>query len=212
MALSSGVATAGWIDTLKTDVELHTKDMGAKDNVLGHVVADAIRRAAKADFAFIAASYFAPEIKIPRGQTTTEEVLKALEYRTDGVLIVKLTGSQIARALEHGLSLFPKSNSGFLQVSGLVVTIAPQAEAEKHVLSVKAEGAALDPNRTYRVAMPAPLANGALAYFRIWKKSDIEKESAKEMEKVTLESALSDYLRQNKTIDKGEERIIVKEK
>jgi hypothetical protein len=55
--------------------------------------------------------------------------------------------------------------------------------------------------------MPAPLANGALAYFKIWKKSDMDKDTGK-----TLEDALHDYLADHKTIAKGEERLVVKSK
>lgn len=188
----------------RSEVELTTREIDSRENVLGGLVADAIREVAHADAAFIAASSFAEIPALPRGNVSIESVLKALDFRSDSVLVVKLTGQQIVRALEHGLYLYPKPNSGFLQFSGLTVTIQPEAEKEGRVVSVKVGGSPLDLERTYRVAMPAPLANGALAYFKIWKKSDIETDT-----KVTLEEAVTRHLRTRKTVTRGDERLIV---
>lgn len=193
-------------DTLKSEVELSTKEIGAKESVLGDLVADAIRAATKSDAALVAASCF-EETSIPRGSLTTADILKTLVYKGDNLVVMKLTGSQILRGLEHGLYLYPKFNSAFLQVSGLVVTIVPDGEKEKRVASVKFGGDTLDANKSYRIAMPAPLANGALAYFKVWKKSDIEKDTGK-----TLEAAITEYLHDHPTITKGEERIVSKGK
>ena len=210
MALLLCVAATGFADTIKSEAELTTKDIDLKETVLGRLVADAIRATAKSDVAIIAASAFA-EVTFPKGNVNSNDILKALEYRDDNVVIVKLTGSQINRALEHGLYLYPKGNSGFLQFSGMVVTINPDAEKEKRVISVKIGGDPLETSKTYKVAMPAPLANGALAYFKIWKKSDIDKDTNK-----TLETAITGYLSDHKTIGKGdgkgEERLVIKGK
>ncbi len=190
----------------RTDVELTTKDISQKESALGSLTADAIRASAKSDAAFIAASSFAEEtISIKPGALTVAELLKTLEYKGDTIAIVKLTGEQIRAALEHGLYLYPKSNSGFLHTSGIVATINPTASGEKHILSIKINGSALDASKTYKVAMPAPLANGALAYFKIWKKSDLDKDTGK-----TLENALTAYLVDHKTIAKGDERLVAK--
>lgn len=190
----------------RTDVELSTKDISLKESALGSLAADAIRASAKADAAFIAASSFTEDtISIKPGALTVGDLLKTLEYKGDTIAIVKLTGEQIRAALEHGLYLYPKSNSGFLHTSGIVATINPTAGGEKHVISIKINGSALDAGKTYKVAMPAPLANGALAYFKVWKKSDLDKDTGK-----TLENALTAYLVDHKTITKGDERLVAK--
>lgn len=207
LLLLPGAGALAQSDTVKTEIELSTKEIDAKENALGSLIADAMRDSANADAAFIAASAFADATTIPKGSASIANILKALEYKSDTVVIVKLTGTQITRAMEHGLYLYPKSNSGFLQFSGLTVTVNPDAEKEKRVVSVKVDGSALDANRVYKVAMPAPLANGALAYFKIWKKSDIDKDTGK-----TLEAVVTSYLREHKTISKGDERLVIKGK
>ena len=199
-------------DTVRAEVEISTKEIGEKESPIGNLIADAIRASAKSDLAFLAASYFTSDIKFPKGDVDTNELLKVLEYRDDNIAIVKLTGAQITKALEHGLHLYPKPNSGFLHFSGITVTIDPAGEKEKRVLSVKIEGETLDANKTYKVAMPTPLANGALAYFKIWKKDDIDKEATKKMDNKTLGDAVKAALKERKTIGKGEERLVIKGK
>ena len=208
ITLWPGIAASACADeTVRSEVELSTKDIGNKETALGDLIADALRAEARSDAAFIAASSFTDIPPLPKGSVTGADILKALEYGGDDVVVVKLTGDQVRRALEHGLYLYPKFNSAFLQVSGLVVTLNNDAAREERIVSVKIAGEPLQAGKVYKVAMPAPLANGALAYFKIWKKSDMDKDTGK-----TLEAALHDYLADHKTIAKGEERLVVKSK
>ena len=204
IALQLCVAAAGFSDTIKAEVELSTKEVSSKECLLGDAIADAIKASAKTDASFIAAESF-NEVTIQKGNTSTSEILKALESRSDNVVIVKLTGDQITRGLEHSIYLYPKSNTGFLQFSGLVVTFNPSAAADKRVVSIKINGEALDNSKIYRVAMPSPLAKGGLSYFKFWKSSDIEKDTDK-----SVEAAVTSYLSEHKTLAKGEDRLVSK--
>jgi 2',3'-cyclic-nucleotide 2'-phosphodiesterase (5'-nucleotidase family) len=204
IALMLGGGGLAQADTLKAEVELTTKEVGSKESVLGDLVADAIHAAVKCDAAFIAADYF-NEVIVPKGPITTADILKSLVMPGDTITIVKLTGDQIQRGLERSLFLHPKFNSGFLQVSGLSVTFRPDADSDRRVISVKINGDTLDAAKTYQVAMPAPLAKGGLAYFKIWKASDIVKETD-----TTLQTAIVSYLADHKAITKGEERLVAK--
>ena len=204
IALIPGTGTFAQADTLKADVELTTKDIGSKESVVGDLVADAIRAAVKCDAAFVAADYF-NEVTIAKGSLSNSDILRGLVMPGDTISIVKLSGDQIQRGMERSLFLHPKFNSGFLQVSGLVVTFRP--DADKRVISVKINGEALETSKIYHVAMPTPLAKGGLAYFKIWKASDIVKETDK-----TLQLAVNSYLADHKTINKGEERLVAKGK
>jgi 2',3'-cyclic-nucleotide 2'-phosphodiesterase (5'-nucleotidase family) len=201
------VAAAGFAEIIKTEVELSTKEADSKESPLCDYVADAIRTSAKSDAAFIAATSFNDSTTLPKGNVNSSALLDALVHKDENIVIVKLKGEQITRALDQGLYLYPKSNSAFLQFSGLTVTINPQAEAGKRVLSVKIGGDTLEASKTYKVAMPAPLANGGLAYFKIWSKSDIDKDTEK-----TVEAAVTAYVTDHKTISKGDDRLVIKGK
>ena len=206
ITLIQGITNSARADTQRAEVELTTKDIGSKETPLGDMVADGIRAAVKSDAAFIAADYF-NEVTIPKGAFGAGEVLRALVMPGDTITVVKLTGDQIQRGMERSLFLYPKFNSGFLQVSGISVTFRPEADADKRVISIKINGDSLEMTKSYQVAMPTPLAKGGLAYFKIWKASDIVKETDK-----TLQTAINSYLADHKTIAKSEERLIAKGK
>ncbi len=207
MTLTAGVATAGRTEPRPFADDATTAEIGSTETPLGDFVADAIRSAASADIAFIAASSFAGDARVPRS-VTADSVTKALEYKDDPLVIVNLTGSQITRAFEHGLYLYPKANSGFLQFSGLIVSVNPDGDKDKKVVSIRVDGSPLNANKTYRVAMPAPLANGALAYFRIWTKDNIDQASAGRLAQITLQTAIENYARDHKTLTKGDDRLV----
>ncbi len=205
MALLLCIAAAGFADTIKSDVDLTTKDIGTKETTLGDLIADAVRSAAKSDAAILVASFFNEDKTYPKGNVNTDEVLKALSYTDDNIFVFKLTGDQIRRALEHGLDNYPTFNSGFLQVAGITATINPNADKGKRVVSLKIKDDPVEAGKTYLVAMPAPLANGTLGYFQIWKKSDAEKDTG-----TTVGTAVRDYLTSHKSIAKGDERLVFK--
>lgn len=209
-------ATAGLGDTLgdtfRSDVDLSSKEIASRETALGDLIADAVRASVKCDAAFVAADYF-NEIQLPKGSLTGADVLKALVIPGDEISVVKLTGDQIQRAMEFSLFLYPKPNSGFLQVSNMTVTFRPDANADKRIVSIKINGDALETTKTYLVAMPTPLAKGGLAYFKFWKPSDIEKDTYKSTDKPkTLHVAVLAYIAEHKTFTKGEDRLIAKGK
>jgi 5'-nucleotidase / UDP-sugar diphosphatase len=186
--------------------ELSTKNVRTEESNLANVIADAVRAVEKADVAFVPASAFA-DVSIPKGTANADDILKAVEYRDDSVVLVKLTGAQIKKALEHALGLYPQKNSAFLQVSGLSATVDPAADKDKRVVSVKVGGAVLQDAKKYTVAMPSPLASGALGYFKIWDKTkDIDHDTNK-----SLAEAVNDYLGTVRTLGgKSEERLVFK--
>jgi len=206
------VIPSGRADTIKPDGELTTKEIGTKESQLGQIVADALRETAKSDIAFIAASSFTESVTLSKTKVETADILKALDFKSDAIRVVKLTGAQIRKAMEHSLYLYPKTNSGFLQFSGMKVTVNPDAEKDGRVVSITVDGEPLKNDKTYRVAMPAPLADGALAYSKIWKKNDVDKDADKELKDQTLETAITAFLSSKKTLPKGDERLVIKGK
>ncbi|HXG23416.1 MAG TPA: hypothetical protein VNJ09_02585, partial [Chthonomonadales bacterium] len=74
----------------------------------------------------------------------------------------------------------------------------------KRVVSVRVGGVPVQDTRSYTIAMPSPLANGGVGYYKIWGAADIDHTTS-----VTVEQAVVNYLRKNKTIgQKGEERLV----
>lgn len=130
------------------------------------VAADYIRTATKAEVAFLPAGIIKATFK-------SGDLAGLIEFPTDEIAVCDLTGSQIRKALERSVAVYPAANHGFLQISGLSVTFSKKADPNKRILSVTLSGANLDDNKKYRTAMPSLLANGGLGYFTIWNKDNI---------------------------------------
>ena len=141
--------------------------------------ADVIRDFAQADGAFLAAG-------ILKKNYSKDNLATLLQYPTNTVVVIGLTGRQIRLAFERSLSLYPQPNEGFLQISGFDVTFKKNGAPDNRIVSIVASGAKLDEAKTYNIAMPSTLAHGGLGYFKIW-------ENAKTVRK--FDATVEDVLR-----------------
>jgi 2',3'-cyclic-nucleotide 2'-phosphodiesterase (5'-nucleotidase family) len=130
--------------------------------------ADLIRQAAGADGAFLAAG-------LVKDTFDSNNLATLLQYPTDEIVVLNLTGGQVRQAFERSVSLFPQPNQSFLQISGFEVTFRRTGPPNSRIVSISANGSALDDSRNYSVAMPSSLARGGLGYFKIWDRTRIER-------------------------------------
>ena len=129
-------------------------------------VADTLRDFAHTDGAFITAGLL-------KASAQRDNLAALLQFPSDDLVVVKLTGAQLKQAFERSLSVYPMPNSSFLQLSGFEVSFNGSAMVGQRVKSASASGMPLDPARTYTVAMPAMLGRGGFGYFKIWDKANI---------------------------------------
>lgn len=169
------------------------QDVGSEPHPVAQAAADAIRSAASADGAFIAAGLL-------KEGSLTGDLAAIFQYPTDEINVVRLSGAEVRQALERSVSSYPSSSRSFLQLSGFVVTFSASKPAESRILDVVVDGKKLDPNGTYEIAMPESLARGALGYFRIWNSSRIVRSL-----NATIEATLK-----GKTGEVRESRYVVK--
>src|SRR4051812_33889945 len=76
--------------------------------------ADAIRREAASDGAFLAAGYINPSYD-------QNNLSSLLQFPAEKIVVLNLTGSEIKAALQRSASLYPEPNTSFLQISGFKV-------------------------------------------------------------------------------------------
>lgn len=157
-------------------LEEDTKETGAF--APAQEAADHIKDFAKADGAFLAAGL------IKDGFKKAETLDHLLLYPQDEVLVLKLTGAQIKSALERSVSLYPQPNTSFLQLGGIEASFSKSAAPGSRITSAKIDGNAIEPNKSYRIAMPASLGRGGLGYFKIWDSPNIEKTYTQTVESV----------------------------
>jgi 2',3'-cyclic-nucleotide 2'-phosphodiesterase (5'-nucleotidase family) len=165
LALGASLAAAEVVG--KTTGPLDASKAREAEASLASLVADAARASLKAEIALVPASEFR-EVTLPAGDLTREALTNALLYPDEKIVLVQVSGAQIRAALERGLSMLPKPNVAFLQVSGLTVTFRSDAPEGQRVLGVQVGASVLVPERTYQAAMPSSLAKGALGYFRVF--------------------------------------------
>jgi 2',3'-cyclic-nucleotide 2'-phosphodiesterase (5'-nucleotidase family) len=141
--------------------------------------ADVIREAAMTDAAWLAA-----------GQVKTnfdkDNLATLLNYPTNEVVVLSLTGAQIKAALELSVQLFPQPNVSFLQLSGIEASFNRNGPPLSRITRVTVNGSKLEDSRNYTVAMPSSLARGGSGYYKVWDKAKIERK----IEGKTIEDVL----------------------
>ena len=149
------------------------------ESAVGNVVSDAIRTMTGADIALVAASTFRPGSDAR--SVSGADAVGMLSTGTDTVVVMNLTGKQLADALERSVSFAPKPFAGFLQVSGIEVRFSRKRSAGGRIVSLRKGGKPIDLAARYKVAMPRPLADGQLGYFQIWTKEQIAVDTGKSL-------------------------------
>ena len=160
----------------KTDVDLVIKDpvagvriVRSQETNLGDLCADAYRAMGEADIAFVNGG--GVRDVIPAGDVTFGQIIKVHPFG-NALCVVEATGQEVLDALELSAASLPAEYGGFLQVSGLKLTIDLNVDSTvekdeknlfvqvagnrrvKDVQVLQADGtyAPIDPEKTYTVA------------------------------------------------------------
>ncbi len=129
--------------------------------LMGNVIADAVLDATKhvgAEFAF----WNAGGVRSPlsAGQITYGNLIEVCPFGNT-LTVNELTGEEILKSLEHGVS----SGGGMLLPSkGFSYTFNPSAPAGSRLISASFNGEAIDPKRVYKVTLSNFVANGGDAH------------------------------------------------
>lgn len=205
--LASGLAVAvlasplasrkGSVVQVQVQATLDGAGSGIKETNLGDLVADAVRQTGGADLALVPADEIG-DSSVPAGSVPVSTLVHTLHYADDAsdtVVVLNLTGAQIMKAVERGVSRNPQAFNGFLQVSGIQVHYDANAPEGKRVGLVETGGGAISPSKTYKVATTRTIADGGLGYFQIWDKGDVGSNT-----NISVADSLTSYLTSHKTI------------
>jgi 2',3'-cyclic-nucleotide 2'-phosphodiesterase (5'-nucleotidase family) len=145
----------------ETGVALDGENVRKRETNLGDLVADIMRDVSGADAAIINGGGI--RASIDRGTILVKNVYTVLPF-DNYIVAIKLSGSRIRQALEHGVAGTETGSGAFPQVSGLCFTFDPAAPAGSRVREVLIGGKPLDPEREYSVATNDFLAAGGDGY------------------------------------------------
>jgi 5'-nucleotidase / UDP-sugar diphosphatase len=149
-----------------TDVELdsRTASVRSQETAMGDLVADAVLASLGADIAITNGGGIRADRLYPAGsKLTRRDILAELPFGNTTVL-VELTGADIKDALENGVSMLGSYAGRFPQVSGLTVTVDPEAPVGSRIVGVSVGSAPLEPARRYRLASNNFLLGGGDGY------------------------------------------------
>jgi 5'-nucleotidase / UDP-sugar diphosphatase len=145
-------------------LDSRTGTVRTREAAIGDLVADAMRASTHADAAVTnGGGIRGGKIYPPGSALTAGDILVELPF-DNRVLIIDITGAELVRALENGLSQLPTPSGRFPQVSGLTIEADPSRPAGDRILSIKVGEAPLDKDRTYRIATNDFMARGGDGY------------------------------------------------
>jgi 5'-nucleotidase/UDP-sugar diphosphatase len=152
------------IGTTSVALDSRNATVRSGEAAIGNVIADAMRAAAHADAAVMNGGGIRGGKRYAAGATISRrDVLAELPFG-NRLVTIEISGSELKRAIENGLSQLPNATPRFPQVSGLIIEADTARPPGSRVIAIKVGGAPLDEAKTYRVATNDFLARGGDGY------------------------------------------------
>ncbi len=191
-----------------TTVELDSRVAAVRtgEAAIGDLIADAMRAVAKADAALMnGGSIRGGKIYAPGATLTRRDIVAELPF-DNRIVTMELSGADLRRAIESGLSAWPRASGRFPQVSGIDVIADGSRAPGARIVSIAVGGAPLDETRIYKLATNDFLANGGDDYvtFRDGKELLPPDDSP------LLSTAVIDYISKIGSIHPSGGRIVVR--
>jgi 5'-nucleotidase / UDP-sugar diphosphatase len=145
----------------RTDVDLDGENVRRRETNLGDLIADVMRVRSGADAAIINGGSIRTSIR--QGEILAKQVYSALPF-DNYIVAIRLSGTRIREALEHGVSGSEHGAGRFPQVSGLTFSFRASAPTGSRVQEILIGGSPIEPDREYVVATNDFLAAGGDGY------------------------------------------------
>jgi 5'-nucleotidase / UDP-sugar diphosphatase len=135
-----------------------------REAAIGNLVADAMRERTRADAAIMNGGGIRGGRLYEPGTAITRRDVQAELPFGNHLVTLDVKGRDLRLAIENGLSRLPGAAGRFPQVSGMAIEFDPRQPAGGRVLTITIGGAALDPEKTYRIAVNDFMARGGDGY------------------------------------------------
>jgi len=147
-----------------TDIDTSLLSLRTRENALGNLIADLMKKHSNADIALINSGAIRGEIFYPRNsKISRRDVVRMFPYR-GMVVLLDVSGKQLRNALENGFSKIGNIEGRFPQISGMKVIYDSKAEIGRRVVSVSVNNIPLQPLKRYKLATSNYIANGGDGY------------------------------------------------
>jgi len=145
----------------EAEVDLDGENVRKRETNLGNFIADIMRRTSGADITLINGGAIRTSIK--KGEVRVKHIYTVLPF-DNTIVAIKLTGRQIRKALEHGVSVVEGEEGRFPQISGLTFAYSPSKKRGSRIKEISVSGHPIDHDKEYVVATNDFLAAGGDGY------------------------------------------------
>jgi 5'-nucleotidase/UDP-sugar diphosphatase len=151
-------------DVLKREFITVRETTCTAETAFGNFLADALKEEMAADIGLIHCAAIKGGKTYAAGTSIGAIDLAAVLPPDLKAVVLEMSGEQVLGVLEHATSALPQAADQFLQVSGLRMDVDARRAAGTRVVKLTIGGAAPEFTRTYRVALPSDMAEGAAGY------------------------------------------------
>lgn len=152
------------VGTTSVELDSRRSAVRTRETNMGNLIADAMRAAVDADVAIAnGGGIRGDRVYDPGATLTRKDVLTELPFGNVTVLM-EISGADLRAALENAVSRVEDIAGRFPQVSGMTVAYDPAKRAGERIIEVKVAGAAVDDERTYKLATNDYIAGGGDGY------------------------------------------------
>jgi 2',3'-cyclic-nucleotide 2'-phosphodiesterase (5'-nucleotidase family) len=150
----------------RTALELDSRNgtVRTREAAIGNLIADAMRISTRSEAAVINGGGIRSGKIYPPGSEITRKDIYAEMPFNNRVVVVEMPGRDLKAAIENGLSRLPEASGRFPQTSGMTVEFQVSRPPGSRIIKMSVEGAPLDENKMYRVAILDFLARGGDGY------------------------------------------------
>lgn len=144
-------------------LEARKRQCQTQESNYGNFLADLIRIYHGADCALINGGTFFGDKIYHSGQLYVKDIVNCFPFE-DPVVVIKVKGQAIIKALENGVSKYPEPDVRFPQVSNIFFTFDPDAACGARIQKVCIAGEGLDLEKEYTIATRSLLVEGKAGY------------------------------------------------
>ena len=152
------------LGTTATALDSRRETIRAKEAAIANLIADAVRDATGADIGMMNGGGIRANREYEPGTVLTRRDIQSELPFGNKTVVLEVTGQDIIDALENGFSQVENGAGRFPHVSGIEVVYDFNQPAGSRVVEVTRDGAALDPNATFSLAINDYVAGGGDGY------------------------------------------------
>lgn len=183
------------ICTINFDLDGERQNVRTRETNLTDLITDAILDKTQADLVLINSGTVRGSIKA--GTITKGDVYKILPFTNFVVKLEKVKGSTILKAIEHGVSQYPKASGSNIQVAGIKFKFDPNQKENEKVFDVRfiKNNQEINSNAEYNLAINQFMIDSGDGYDMFTEKYNCQQYG-------TLENILIDYMQNLESFEK----------